>query len=59
MPRKRLTKAQVKIKFKTAANKIYDLMLDKFGHSDSRISMSKDKLMKILDDLQRARERTK
>jgi hypothetical protein len=59
MPKKKLTKAQVKRKFTTAANSVYDLVLDKFGHSDSRISMSKPKLMEILDNLQRAKERTK
>jgi hypothetical protein len=59
MPKKKLTKAQVKRKFTTATNSVYDLVLDKFGHSDSRISMSKPKLMEILDNLQRAKERTK
>ena len=59
MPKKKLTRAQVKRKFKTAGNAVYDLVLDKFGHSDSKISMSKPKLMEILDLLQRAKERTK
>ena len=59
MPKKKLTRAQVKRKFKTAGNAVYDLVLDKYGHSDSKISMSKPKLMEILDSLQRAKERTK
>tara|TARA_Y100000296_G_scaffold18219_1_gene21571 strand:- start:36 stop:215 length:180 start_codon:yes stop_codon:yes gene_type:complete len=59
MPKKKLTKTQVKKKFTTASNNVYDLVLDKFGHSDSRVSMSKPKLMEVLDLLQRAKERTK
>jgi len=59
MPKKKLTKTQVKKKFTAASNNVYDLVLDKFGHSDSRVSMSKPKLMEVLDLLQRAKERTK
>lgn len=59
MPKKKLTKTQIKKKFTTASNNVYDLVLDKFGHSDSKVSMSKPKLMEVLDLLQRAKERTK
>ena len=45
------------MKFKLAANKVYDLMLDKFGHADSFVSMSKPKLMETLDALQKAEKR--
>ena len=57
MPKKKLTKTQVKKKFTTASNNVYDLVLDKFGHSDSRVSMSKPKLMETLDALQKAEKR--
>ena len=32
-------------------------MLDKFGHADSFVSMSKPKIMEILDALQKAEKR--
>ena len=47
MPKKKLTKAQVKRKLKTCTNAIYDLFLDKMGHADSNVSMSVPKLMEI------------
>tara|TARA_Y100001973_G_C5136830_1_gene300780 strand:- start:72 stop:260 length:189 start_codon:yes stop_codon:yes gene_type:complete len=57
MPKKKLTRKQVALKFKFASNKIYDLMLDKFGHADSFVSMSKPKIMEMLDTLQKAQKR--
>jgi hypothetical protein len=57
MPKKKLTRKQAALKFKFAANKIYDLMLDKFGHADSFVSMSKPKIMETLDALQKAEKR--
>jgi len=57
MPKKKLTRKQVELKFKFASNKIYDLMLDKFGHADSFVSMSKPKIMEMLDTLQKAQKR--
>ena len=59
MPKKKLTKAQIKRKLKTASNAVYDLVLDKMGHSDSFSPMSKNKAMSILDDINRAKLRVK
>ena len=48
MPKKKLTKAQVKRKLKTASNALYDLFLDKFAHgSQSHVSASPGKLMEL------------
>jgi len=45
MPKKKLTKRQVKSKQKSAMNAVYDLYLDKFGHKgDSFIPISEGKL---------------
>jgi hypothetical protein len=44
MPKKRLTKAQVKRKVKTMHNAMYDLFIDKIGHggeSFAKISIAK------------------
>ena len=38
MPKKKLTKAQVKRKLKTIHRQVYDLMLDKLGHVSSSFS---------------------
>ncbi len=47
MPKKKLTKAQVKRKLKTALSSVYDLLLDKMGHGGaSFVPMS---LAKMLD----------
>jgi hypothetical protein len=59
MPKKKLTKAQIKRKLKTASNAVYDLVLDKMGHPDSFSPMSKNKAMSILDDINRAKLRVK
>ena len=48
MPKKKLTIAQVKRKYKTISNAMYDLMLDKAGHSESYVKMS---LNKAVDDV--------
>ena len=58
MPKKKLTKTQVKKKFTTASNNVYDLVLDKFGHSDSRVSMSMTKLLDLQKQLKNAIVRT-
>ena len=59
MPKKKLTKAQVKRKLGAASNAVYDLFLDKLGHSDSSVPLSKPKLMSILDDINRSKLRIK
>ena len=48
MPKKKLTKAQLKRKLKTIQGYIFDLFLDKISHADSFIVMSKPKLDETL-----------
>jgi hypothetical protein len=43
MPKKKLTKTQVKKKLKTIMTASYDLVLDKMGHAQSFVPMSLDK----------------
>ena len=45
MPKKKLTKAQVKRKLKTARAAMYDLVLDKMGQPQSFVPMSLDKIL--------------
>jgi len=60
MPKKKLTKAQVKRKINTIWKATYDLMLDKIGHgADSFIPISRPKLTSMLDDVNRARLKLK
>ena len=59
MPKKKLTKAQVKRKVKNIYNAMYDLFLDKLGHPDSFNPMSKAKTLEVLDNISRARLRVK
>jgi hypothetical protein len=47
MPKKKLTKAQVKRKYKAIQNATYDLTLDKMGHADSKVPQS----LKAIQDL--------
>jgi hypothetical protein len=47
MPKKKLTKAQVKRKIKTMMTASYDLVLDKMGHPDSRVPMSLNKILEL------------
>ena len=47
MPKKKLTKAQVKRKLKTCTNAMYDMILDKMGHANSDVPMSLPKLMEM------------
>jgi len=47
MPRKKLTKAQVKRKYKTICSMFYDLLNDKLGHPDSHVGMSVNKLLEV------------
>lgn len=54
MPRRKLTKTQVKKKMKTAFNAIYDLEVDKLGQMQSFVPMSVPKLLEISDALKRA-----
>ena len=59
MPKKKLTKAQVKRKLKTINNGIYDLVLDKMGHVDSFAPMSIAKLIKLNAEFNSALKRVK
>ena len=47
MPKKKLTKAQVKRKLKTMMTASYDLVLDKMGHPDSKVPMSLNKIIEL------------
>jgi len=60
MPKKKLTKAQVKRKLKACSNAMYDLFLDKLGHGATSFApMSKDKLGDMYATLQTASRRVK
>jgi len=59
MPKKKLTKAQVKRKLKTCSNSIYDMILDKMGHTNSDVPMSLPKLMEMHKALQSSTKRIK
>jgi hypothetical protein len=59
MPKKKLTKAQVKSKMRTAANQLYDLFNDKFAHPDSFVPMSGTKLFDTVNLINKARSRVK
>ena len=47
MPKKKLTKAQVRKKMKTMMSASYDLVLDKMGHADSFVHMSLNAILEI------------
>ena len=54
MPKKKLTKAQVKRKLKTCNNALYDLFLDKMGHANSDVPFSTPKLLDLNKIMQSA-----
>ena len=47
MPKKKLTKTQVKSKLKSIMTASYDLVLDKMGHADSQVPMSLNKVLEL------------
>jgi hypothetical protein len=47
MPKKKLTKTQVRNKLRLASNNIYDLLTDKLAYRDSFIPISLNKLIDI------------
>ena len=51
MPKKKLTKTQIKKKVERAYALWYHLVLDKLGHPDSKMGMSKARIMKVLDEI--------
>ena len=59
MPKKRLTKIQVKKKLTALERNMYDLFLDKLGHSDSLVPFSQVKLLELHRVIQNARRRMK
>jgi hypothetical protein len=59
MPRKKLTKAQVKRKLKTCNNALYDLFIDKMGHANSDVPFSTPKLLDMNKIMQSATKRMK
>ena len=59
MPKKKLTKAQVKRKLKTVQRAMYDLVLDELGHADSRVLISQGKLMDLNKSMLLAFKRVK
>jgi len=59
MPRKKLSKIQVKRKLKQAGNVFYDLLMDKVGHSDSIVPISIGKLIEMDKAMHTATKRMK
>ena len=57
MPKKKLTKAQVKRKLKSVNNGIYDMILDKMGHSDSSVPASIPALLEMQKKIMAMRRR--
>jgi len=47
MPKKKLTRIQVKRKYKSICNGFYDLLSDKLGHADSNVGMSVNRLLEV------------
>ena len=52
MPKKKLTKMQVKKKMALISRSMYDLLTDKLGHADSLVPMSQPKLLELNRTLQ-------
>jgi len=59
MPKKKLTKTQVKRKLKTIANALYDMLIDRWGHGDSFVPMSYNKIVEIHKAIMSAGKRVK
>ena len=57
MPKKKLTKAQMKRKLKTCSNAMYNLYLDKLEHANSDVPMSLGKLYETYLNLRSAMKR--
>jgi len=54
MPKKKLTKTQVKRKVAAISKSVADLTIDKLTHSDSLAPMSKMKLIELSNTIQAA-----
>ena len=59
MPKKRLTKTQVRKKIKTITNGLYDLLLDNMGHANSDSPLGVPKLMELHKTMMAAAKRLK
>tara|TARA_Y100001951_G_C11145071_1_gene185857 strand:+ start:259 stop:438 length:180 start_codon:yes stop_codon:yes gene_type:complete len=59
MPKKKLTKAQVKRKLKTCANALYGLTTDKIYQWNSDVPISKNVLIDLTNKFERAFKRLK
>ena len=59
MPKKKLTKTQIKRKLKTCSIAMYDLFLDKLGHVNSDVPMSQNKILDLHRQLTNAEKRMK
>ena len=57
MPKKKLTKTQVKRKLKQASTIMYDLFLDKLGHIKSEVTMSQNKILAVHRQITNAEKR--
>ena len=57
MPKKKLTKTQVKRKLKQASTAMYDLFLDKLGHLKSDVPMSQAKILDVHRQITNAEKR--
>ena len=59
MPKKKLTKAQVRKKLQRMVITLYDLFTDKMTHPDSAVPMSEHKMLEIYKLLKQALKRMK
>tara|TARA_Y100000401_G_scaffold80912_1_gene66324 strand:- start:222 stop:407 length:186 start_codon:yes stop_codon:yes gene_type:complete len=57
MPRKKLTKTQVKKKLTGLERNMYDLFLDKLGHADSIVPFSQPKMTEMHKIIQTAKRK--
>jgi len=60
MPKKKLTKAQVKRKIKSSSDAVYYMLLDKMGHgANSFVPFSLNRLIELQKVFDRARSQVK
>lgn len=59
MPKKKLTKAQVKRKLKTILSNMTDLLMDKAGYPDSHCTVSAKTMLEMSGSISRALKRIK
>ena len=59
MPKKKLTKAQVKKKMQNIVIVLYDLFTDKMAYSDSSVPMSENKILDLYKPVKLALQRIK